>query len=793
MSFLEKLWEMLKVFFLSSVISVRMTWSEFRRRASTYVVGVLTVVIVVFMVATILLGLAKSPVIFMKLAEEQTGEMDMLFVRNNVRSGSLPFLNFTDADEVTKDILNGTSLEGLVPRWFVTAEAKKKWPKNDKEKNESVGVTILVVDTRKEDAIHLGRQWNHRRIGESECHVKDTVLSLLNIEPDSGEHIILDISIDRFLSDQGITSTELFSIFGGNGNTINASSGSLIDALGLSDSDQLSVNVTAVTDTLNNLLNTSFSVGNGSDVQNVTVGDIRDALPGVLANNTINGSSLTISDLFLGGIRLDLDVADSIGSASGKYPNAVGNAVVIDSTYFVNTILEQLCYGTQRDLLSRVGVDIPDIQTLVDRFPIDDIALTMVALFKGRQHTYTLAKPAMDVSVVKKSDDIMRSLGVEYNATVSFPLATAMQGFYFLRLFLEQIFTAVAITLTVLGCILIYALLMSNVQEKTFEHGMLRALGFRKASLINLITIQALSFTIPGVATAMLLAFIANVVIENIISNFSGFPPDYGSMPTTSIVIPILVGVLVPLLANILPIQRAMGKTLRGALDVSHQSHTDTEVTVKKLQDLGLELWQTLLAIFLVVAGFLVYYMMPYSFIFNNLPLFFFLLLIILMGMLFGLCMISGSLQSFLEYTVLKCILWGKDRILETLILKNLSGHRSRSSKTYMMFTISTASIIFGGVVFTLQATSIHANIEVMVGTDIQVLSTDFDHPVERDNIDPFMTRHRNEYKVIDDWGYATFALNDYDQFKTYDGEGTRTFFSQQTGRKTQISSTLVG
>lgn len=42
--------------------------------------------------------------------------------------------------------------------------------------------------------------------------------------------------------------------------------------------------------------------------------------------------------------------------------------------------------------------------------------------------------------------------------------------------------------LFILSVILIYSLMVSDVDEKTYEFGMLRALGYRKNSLVSLIS-----------------------------------------------------------------------------------------------------------------------------------------------------------------------------------------------------------------------------------------------------------------------------------------------------------------
>jgi hypothetical protein len=56
----------------------------------------------------------------------------------------------------------------------------------------------------------------------------------------------------------------------------------------------------------------------------------------------------------------------------------------------------------------------------------------------------------------------------------------------------------------------------------------------------------------------------------------------------TAIVYPILLGILIPLIANIVPIRRALGKTLRDSLDITHQASNETHVRMIKLAELGL-------------------------------------------------------------------------------------------------------------------------------------------------------------------------------------------------------------
>ena len=71
-------------------------------------------------------------------------------------------------------------------------------------------------------------------------------------------------------------------------------------------------------------------------------------------------------------------------------------------------------------------------------------------------------------------------LKIGKNAPYSFdaPLSLTYSGFSIISAFLSNIFVAILALLGLLSCILIYSLMLSNVNEKTYEYGMLRALGY---------------------------------------------------------------------------------------------------------------------------------------------------------------------------------------------------------------------------------------------------------------------------------------------------------------------------
>ena len=61
-------------------------------------------------------------------------------------------------------------------------------------------------------------------------------------------------------------------------------------------------------------------------------------------------------------------------------------------------------------------------------------------------------------------------------------------------------------------------------------------------------------------------------------------------MSTGALVLGIVLGLVLPLIANILPIKRALSKNLRESLDMYHRSVNELQVSIKRLEEIGFSL-----------------------------------------------------------------------------------------------------------------------------------------------------------------------------------------------------------
>lgn len=740
----------------NTIFSTIYTLSDTRKRLASFFIGLSTIFIVVFVVSLLYNSVLKSNVIFMKVAEDNVGDMDVVMMAKMTNTSTTPFLNQTHVSHMLQD---NDMLTGVAPRWTFFGHIENR---DKPEKN--ISAVFMVFDSELEEQYGIGRQWTHRQLGEAECLVRDVLLRAVDIKPNRGQRINVRLDFQSVLGaiagqdqimSQGSTSApslpdteivqQMFRTF-------------LTDQLGISPQSQFAINVTELAQQQSSNIPPALApfldqVG----VVIITGDQVLDALIGT--NNTTNDNGFL--DTIMSNIGGEYGVVDSVKGNMGKYPSALGNVVILDSKFLPRAIADHVLNIPEiRILLEMLGLYDRAHETL-SNFPLHEYAFQLVGMYRNRFKAYLKPKKELDQEMIVLTNSIVDSIGIGYPISISLPLVGALASTEFISLFLEQIFVGVVVMLGALGAILIFSLLLANVEEKTFEYGMLRALGMKKPQLIQVILTTSTYFAIPGIIIGILMSFGLNILFEYILAYIVTLPLQYiqYTLNWISVAIPIALGLGIPLLSNIVPIRKALAKTLRDSLDVTHQTFNETTVKMIRLEKLGLEPWQTALSILLVIIGFVVYYVIPMSFIFSDLPLFFYILNAILLGMLFGLCLVAVVVQPVFERLILFVLLWGPERRLYTLIKKNLAGHRKRSRRTFLMFVLAVAFVIFAGVVFSMQATNIKANVEVLVGSDVIAQSISSNYPLPVDKLNTFMDEQVLQ-GYVRNYGYASFGLS---------------------------------
>lgn len=733
-------------FFFSFTYIVRDTY----KRISLFAIGCSTLIIVVVILSQLRNSFRKTPNIFIRIAENTASEADCYLYPRFTNDSQNPLLNFTKIDSLLE---NEELVTGVSPRWMFLGTVNKAGNTGNGYRG-----TVILYDSKREEKIGLGRQYDYRTLNEQEVSVSSDLVEAMGISPQNGERVDVRFNTDSLVNaliGQSVALEEGVDVDVNTADLQAIPIDTFVQTQGIDLNQEVDVNQFIPSNLLPFV-----------PQQNMTVGQLISTFE-ALSNMTTVGDIIDSLDL-----SVEMILVDSVKTYRGKFPSVLGNVILLDSTHF-NAILEQLIdKNPSLSLLLNFFLAGSTTTTTTTTFSVDDFNLheysfLIAGMYKNRFEAYHEESKGRNRHFAQFTNAIINNLGVEMGVSITTPLASGLTLMDFVMLFLDQIFIGMTICMGGLGVILIFALLLSNVEEKTYEFGMLRALGMGKLTLFEMSLFHILFFAIPGLALGFIVSYILNIPFDYIFYWTCTLPKMDWTFSYDAILIPLIVGFSIPLVANYVPLRKALGKSLRNSLDISRSAIHETKVTFKRLEKMGLETWQTSAAILMIVMGFVVYYVLPLSFIIEEMSLFFTTLEFVFIGMLLGLCVAALILQPLFERILVELMLFfnvilPKDRRMKTLILKNLSGHRSRSRRSFLMFCVTIAFVIFLGANFNMLQKMIIGNIVLFVGGDILAQSSNFAYTLKTDDLEAFLVEQK-ACGNITEYTWVTFPMQKYE------------------------------
>ena len=215
------------------------------------------------------------------------------------------------------------------------------------------------------------------------------------------------------------------------------------------------------------------------------------------------------------------------------------------------------------------------------------------------------------------------------------------------------------------------------------------------------------------------------------------------------------MGLVIPILSSIVPIQAALSKDLHASLD-SHKS---------KLQALSvevLEAGEATKSAFLAfgsmsfVYGLAVYYYTPLALLSLDFATMLSIFLFVLAGLLSGLSLLAFNFQRFLEIAFTHMFLSWETASMRMLVLKNLDSHRSRNKMTALIYSISLGFIIFLVVSSSLVLTSTQKASLQDSGAYLQ-FSANYENMISPTTFDRILKENAD---IIEDFGFITPKLS---------------------------------
>lgn len=778
-------------FFAIFLIIFNYIFTDIEKKPRSFKIGLFTIFIVVGFLVLMQSALQLSPLVFLKIAETQVGDTDIILTPTSATNDSRlqdPEFNSNPLNSIR--LLDGEYLEdlcdkmselvGCSPRWVLFGDAAN-------DSGEKIRVFVLAFDSKKEISIGLGRNLMAPEIKGNESYLTlSTVISLnlntkVNLKMDILNSLIYQGYVTLNDSENSNKSKEeqvadlknilkdslrgFFVTLGANTGQVNTTINSsvikensrnisnLIKDSGLPLNDSIN-NYPNLRNNIEQTLNLPSNILSNNSLQLNDVVALLDSVE-TLPNDTsinINSTLEAFLDVIIDSLNLtsSFEIKSNISSPNGKWPDALGNVLAFDYHYIPNIIINSIYEALEKspDPVLQSLLPTPAFRNTltqtISSINLKQFTLTENLVLKDRMNIY-MDQNTIDRTFIDTTNKFFKLIGKDYPATASIPLALSVQGVLIIKSFLDSVFTSAVFILILLSMLLIYSLMISNIDEKTYEFGMLRALGFKSSSLIILLLVQGLIYAIPAMAFGFLFSFVANGMVGFMLFDWAAEISDY-SLHYSAIIIGFLLGILMPIFSNIIPIIRALSKTLRDSLDLYHRVINIMAVRIMKLEKLGISFSQLINSLSLIIIGITTYYFAPLAFVRSDVALFLAIMNIVLIFLILGFTIFISLFQKMFEQFLLYTCLCGSDRKLRPLIQKNMKAHDNRNSKTALMFTICIAFLIFSGTGFNLQINVIENNLRLLIGSDIGVEDASFglDEANMRIFLESYIKKHPN-------------------------------------------------
>ena len=666
--------------------------TEMSKRKFNYCLGCFSCFVVVTVAAVCYTLIARAPVVFLQQAEAAAGQFD---ARLTVDGGANA--NFINHTQLTSNLAIRSELAYHTPR--LALEQMRVWSKQCSDTTAQLGLDPFVPD------------WKYVGYGDSTTRCRAGTTRRLCLET---------------LCPGGVIRDNLVTIYGIDSDREKAMGlGRLWAHPKLQPGEAV---ISKPTAQLNGL-----SVGDVFFVSTVQPTWSRysytlanEAMTRVHGANYFDDNTTALISSFMqwygAVLALPLRVAAIASDWKGKLDAGEDNAILVEFDNFLSYALPQQHPAlrlTDVALIRNITLQPPQRRPGIATLPFSLYNYTTMSGSSLYEHTdqvlCSLPPSRIDAYMSSNYDDIQdtvinwASLVMYYasfpQVNIDLPILNTLYGFRFFSLFLGLILSVILTILFILSTMLIYSLLMISIETRTFELGVHRMVGMQTTGIIKMLLTQACSYSVPAWVVGLILSQLLAAYITSLLEARVEVPVSR-LLTSYAIWVATFLGLVIPLIAAILPIRVALSKNLHDSLDTQHSKTLGVQFDIERSEDAGLNsAWLSVGGGF-VVFGFLIYYLLPLSLLSFNLALFFNLFFGLLLGLLFGLILLALNFQHILERILLRMFFFWERPQIPFIVRKNLIAHRARNRKTSIMFALSLGFIIFITVAYAMEITS---------------------------------------------------------------------------------------
>ena len=433
-------------------------------------------------------------------------------------------------------------------------------------------------------------------------------------------------------------------------------------------------------------------------------------------------------------------IKHDLETTKGKWPEQLGNGFYIESKYLLDDLLEMMRDSVLRDLKEsnhyyNMKTTLDEMIVLMQKYTatddfINQYAMQVLGKLEGRDEEYVYHQGLRGgyfsrgmLRIMSKISAFMFHLQ-KFDISRSAPISDLLEKCLQLEFQINTVMFTVTFFLFIIDSIVIYSMIMTDVEERTYEFAMLRCLGFKSSSLITLITVQSLLYAIPATALGFVLLYIFNSGAQLLLYMYFEISIQVYLQDST-FVLGFAIGVILPLMANILPIKQAMNHSLRDSLDRSRQGIDEVEVQCVRLENKGVNYSQVSLGLAILLVSYLTLVYIPQAFADVLFEVAYFRVNLLFLCVMVGIIFCSSGFAPTISklYLNLVFLFMPRDRLLKPLVIKNLENHGQKNMKANLMYCFTITFLVYLSTNFMSTQKYLSQMADILFGADINIRS----------------------------------------------------------------------
>eukprot|EP01117_Protostelium_nocturnum_P012849 TRINITY_DN475_c0_g3_i1.p1 TRINITY_DN475_c0_g3~~TRINITY_DN475_c0_g3_i1.p1 ORF type:complete len:1104 (-),score=297.84 TRINITY_DN475_c0_g3_i1:6-3317(-) len=359
--------------------------------------------------------------------------------------------------------------------------------------------------------------------------------------------------------------------------------------------------------------------------------------------------------------------------------------------------------------------------------------------------------------------DISYRLGFPY-VYLNFPVMKSMEQTKFLGLFLGLILNLVVAILLSLCVLLIYSLLTIDVSGQSFDLAVLKSIGITNNRLVFLLGMKSFSYSIPSLFLGLFLSQMILLVVSLVFERATYIQLGRVLSPT-SFAYALFLSIAIPLISSVFPIREVMQQSIHNALDKRRSQAKGVKINIERNKGGSISIPALIVGILMAGFGFTIYYVFPLSMLTLNLSILGDILFGLILGMIFGLVSLSLNFQSVVErFVILLFMGWWESNTVLSVTRRNLGSHRPRNQKTTLMYGLSLGFVVFMAASLTLQNQSFLQSQKKSSGSFLKFYCVDSTDPrtgklvqwTDFDQVEDFLDQYKDVI-VSHTWASRSF------------------------------------